>query len=784
MFGMEAARLYATVGLQGMDTLTTGLKSAGTLVDQFGGKKAEAVLGVNTSGAKAAIEDIASRYEAVGGSRRTIMMLANPNPAIHAIGQVSARWDELKAKVSTLALGGRLGGAAQMLAGGAGLRGTFGAGVGQVMEGMSTGGFGGGIAAGAKFLGPVGIAAGAAAAVGGFALGKAGEMEKYQTQLSVLLGSMDAAQKRMAELTQFAATTPFELPEVVNASKTLQVFAGDVLSTGNNLRLIGDVAAGTGQNFGEVSMWFGRMYDAMKSGRPFGEATMRLQEMGAIGGQDREMIEKLALSVKNGTMTMEEAWPRVAGSFGRFSGMMEKQSTTLEGKMSNLSDAFGQTGAKLGSLLLPVAKVLVDVLITIVTAVGGAIELFGKFVGVIADVAGGIVDFLSKLPGVKEFFDFLSGAIDFVGDLWDGAVDLFNDGAKAIGDGFDYVTGKTEEWERKTRSATEMVAQQWHTDFRAGEREVIDITQSMGAGVVDVFKDVKRSTIHITDEMMSGIVDEVKSGRSEWQQAWDNLRSDAEDSMSVTVEIARIKAKLAKIAASKGWESGDPEWIAALVDTRTKLENRLDELTPVAGRKVERMIDRMGKILKNDKTIDREAEHRAQKLAEKFEALPGHAYDWGAKLLRQYIKGIHSQQGALQHELYLASGKVANLLKLMSPAKEGPLSEGGGPEGWGERGAMLYAKGWSTLRMNMPAVSDWTSELPGGVRAPTKAEPIPYRHANSLGRALGGIHIGQINVYGVRDAEDTRRAVRRGLQDGMADVLKTQNARIGAGARG
>jgi hypothetical protein len=196
-------------------------------------------------------------------------------------------------------------------------------------------------------------------ALGGMAIKSAADMETMTVQWETLLGSTDAAKQRMQELREFAATTPFEIPEVMAASRTLQVFGGDAIATGDALTMVGDIAAGTQQPFGDVAMWVGRMYDAIKSGQPFGEAAMRLQEMGALSGENRRKIEELAEGVKDGTVTMDQAWKGTQGVFGQFSGLMEKQSQTVAGQWSNMMDNLGQTLVGIGEILLPFAKELI-----------------------------------------------------------------------------------------------------------------------------------------------------------------------------------------------------------------------------------------------------------------------------------------------------------------------------------------------------------------------------------------------------------------------------------------
>lgn len=163
------------------------------------------------------------------------------------------------------------------------------------------------------------------------------EFENFEAEFKILLGSAEAAKARLEELAEFGRTTPFELPEVVRASKTLETFTKGALSTGEGLRLVGDVASGTGVRIDELAMWFGRLYDGLQSGRPVGEAMMRLQELGAISGETRSEIEAMQEAGVDGSVV----WERFAADMGRFSGTMEEKSRTMGGAISNISDGIG-----------------------------------------------------------------------------------------------------------------------------------------------------------------------------------------------------------------------------------------------------------------------------------------------------------------------------------------------------------------------------------------------------------------------------------------------------------
>lgn len=191
------------------------------------------------------------------------------------------------------------------------------------------------------------------------ALGEAGEFEKLTTQFDVLLGSADAARERMEELARFGASTPFELAEVAKASVTLQTLTNGALATRRGLRMVGDLAAGAGQGFEELAVHVGRLYDGLMNGRPVGQSMARLQELGIISGDVRGRIEALQKAGADGA----QVWGVAASAFGRFSGMMDKQSGTLFGVLSNLRDQFDALARQMGE---PIADALKPVLADLV----------------------------------------------------------------------------------------------------------------------------------------------------------------------------------------------------------------------------------------------------------------------------------------------------------------------------------------------------------------------------------------------------------------------------------
>ncbi len=193
-----------------------------------------------------------------------------------------------------------------------------------------------------KTLGGIGTVAGGilgAAAIGGlFEVGKGFLMananaEQYRMQLETVTGSQEKANALFKDLQAFAASTPFEFPELVNASIQLESFG---MNTKDWIGTIGDTAAATGKSLDQVTQ---AVLDAST-----GEYE-RLKELGIKASVEGDKLklrymengkEIVEVVDKNNQeiilSTVQGIWNR------KYEGAMEKQSKTFLGQWSTLKD--------------------------------------------------------------------------------------------------------------------------------------------------------------------------------------------------------------------------------------------------------------------------------------------------------------------------------------------------------------------------------------------------------------------------------------------------------------
>jgi len=187
------------------------------------------------------------------------------------------------------------------------------------------------------------------AAVGGFAvaaLKAASSAEQTKVAFETMLGSAEAADKFIRRLNDFAKTTPFELKNLEVASKQLLAYGSSADDVFVQLRALGNITAGVGTDkLPQLILAFGQVQAATKlTGaelRQFSEAGVPL--LGALATQFGTTAAAVQEMVSDGKVGFEDVQKAIIGMSaegGKFNDLMTKQSKTLGGMVSNLSDSW------------------------------------------------------------------------------------------------------------------------------------------------------------------------------------------------------------------------------------------------------------------------------------------------------------------------------------------------------------------------------------------------------------------------------------------------------------
>lgn len=177
----------------------------------------------------------------------------------------------------------------------------------------------------------------------GWGIKLAADAEQAEIAFTTMLKSGTAARRVLGELEQFAASTPFQLKSLQDGAKQLLNAQVPTQQLTNKLRMLGDIAAGTGKPIND----FVRIYAKVKStGKVSLETLNQLAERGvpiysalsqALGVNREEML-KMISSGKVGFEDLNKALESTATGTGVFAGGMAAQSTTIAGLWSTLKD--------------------------------------------------------------------------------------------------------------------------------------------------------------------------------------------------------------------------------------------------------------------------------------------------------------------------------------------------------------------------------------------------------------------------------------------------------------
>ena len=219
----------------------------------------------------------------------------------------------------------------------------------------------------------------------GRAIGEAFKKEKYMVQLDTLLGGIDEAKKRLKDLTEFSASTPFELDSLVEANRIVETFTEGTFDAIEILTKLGDAAAQNGKPIEELADAFGKFVSRVRGGKKVGEELIEpLQTLGVLTGTASRELKKLA---------GEEAIGFLIKQLEKSAGGMEKLSKTGVGLVSTLKDNVKLNLAVVGQEFLELSKGAISNLISRLKALreDGSLQAFAQRASEIASRVADVV---------------------------------------------------------------------------------------------------------------------------------------------------------------------------------------------------------------------------------------------------------------------------------------------------------------------------------------------------------------------------------------------------------
>lgn len=217
------------------------------------------------------------------------------------------------------------------------------------------------------------------------------QFQQLEISFNTMLGSEQKAGALMDELIQTAAHTPFDLSSVTSGAKQLLAYGTEAKDVNKTLVQLGDIASGLNIPLGDLVYLYGT---TVSQGKMFtmdlrqfmGRGVPLAEELGKILHQNTTEVQE---SVSKGKVTSDifkEAIANMTQAGGRFGGLMEQQSKTLEGQWSNIGDSIQQMFNEIGkksegvfSSGLSIISAMVENWQEVIKVIGVAIVAVGSY---------------------------------------------------------------------------------------------------------------------------------------------------------------------------------------------------------------------------------------------------------------------------------------------------------------------------------------------------------------------------------------------------------------------
>ncbi|MHC9544621.1 MAG: hypothetical protein AB9903_34320 [Vulcanimicrobiota bacterium] len=257
-----------------------------------------------------------------------------------------------------------------------------------------------------------GLAAAGFGLIGKQAVANAMQMEVYQAKLETVLKSSAVAAETLKSAIDFAASTPFDVAGIVDATVQLEVYGAKSKEV---LPLVGNLAAGMGKSIEETALALGKAWSGSLEGfesmrNTFGITIAKLKEYGATVDKQGQLQVKTNADLDKAREALKKI---IELNFGN---AMERQMNTLTGSWSNFKDTITKLSTEVGQSLVPS-------IMSMTKSVTGAIDAVNKMdpvvkkalawsgvitAGVIA--VGGTLGALARtIPGAIKGWELLNG---------------------------------------------------------------------------------------------------------------------------------------------------------------------------------------------------------------------------------------------------------------------------------------------------------------------------------------------------------------------------------------
>lgn len=353
------------------------------------------------------------------------------------------------------------------------------------------------------------------------------KMEKYATGFETFLGSAEEAQAVMAQIRQDAASTPFDVDSLTQATQMLVstgMAAGDAR---NDVMNLANAVAATGGGSAELS----RMAANLQQIKNLGKASaMDIKQFGMAGiniyslladytGKPIEKLKEMEISYED----LSGALAMAAQEGGQFYGAMEAQSQTFLGQVSTLKDNATQ-----------LAGVLTEDLFGVLSE--NALPQVMEWVSTLLDAAqtGGIEGAISAAKEILN--NLITSFIEGLPDMMDAGLTMIENFINGIASGDGHVA---EQIGTILLTIVTKIIEHFPKLLEAGKNLIDHMIQGMGS---------------VIDKLIEPIQEGIENILTKWQEAIDNAKQWGADLIQSLID--GIKSKISDIGGAIGGVAG------------------------------------------------------------------------------------------------------------------------------------------------------------------------------------------------------------------------------------
>lgn len=239
------------------------------------------------------------------------------------------------------------------------------------------------------------------------------DMEQYLVSFETLLKSADAAQDYVGELRKFAAETPFEMAGIAEAATNLLAFGTSAEKSLTLLRQLGDVAALTRTPLSDLALIYSKAGATGIDTADVNQLASRgvnLRELWAArDGISTQDVQKRIEKKQYGTADLDYAFQKLSGKGGDFFEGALKQSKTLSGVISTMTDQLTELRVQLGDSMTESIKGAAQYITAEMPRIYEQLQpVVGTMAGGIKMLAVGLPDILAAMNRMAKIMMFFA----------------------------------------------------------------------------------------------------------------------------------------------------------------------------------------------------------------------------------------------------------------------------------------------------------------------------------------------------------------------------------------